>query len=93
MAQVIKLLGPQIPMTETDDPGQNAELATKVYVTHDPGGGQAHEIILKNEGGVVLGTIHLLNGHDVIIDKEPTDYLHTATNTTHVYFGPVAVMG
>ena len=47
MAQVIKLLGPQIPMTEADDQGQNAELATKVYVTHDPGGGQAHEIILR----------------------------------------------
>jgi len=93
MAQVIKLLGPQIPMTADDDPGQNAEGATKVYVTHDPGGGQAHEIILKNAGGDVLGTIHLLNGHDIIIDKEPTDYLHTTTNTTHVFFGPVAVMG
>ena len=85
MAQVIKLLGLQIPMTDADDQGQNDELATKVYVTHDPGGGQAHEIILKNEGGDVLGTIHLLNGHDIIIDKEPTDYLHTATNTTHVF--------
>ena len=93
MAQVIKLLGPQIPMADADDPGQNAEGATKVYVTHDPGGGQAHEIILKNAAGDQLGSIHLLNGHDIIIDKEPTDYLHTATNTTDVFFGPVAVMG
>ena len=93
MAQVIKLLGPQIPLTDADDQGQNAGLATKVYVTHDPGGGQAHEIILKNVGGDVLGTIPLLNGHDIILDKEPTDYLNTATNTNHVFFGPVAGLG
>ena len=75
MAQVIKLLGPQIPLTDVDDAGQNAQLATKVYVTHDPGGGQAHEIILKNEAGEVLGSIHLLNGHDIIIDTRTLEYV------------------
>ena len=90
MARVIQ---PKSASTALSDTPSTVSNANRVLVQHNHNGGNAHEVILKNADGDVLGSILCHPSADQIIEKYKTDTLEVGTSITDIVASSIGVIG